>query len=186
MPLILASLVFAAALAALPSTEPPDEAEYERYLSYLRTQREKRRKSRVSSGQGLLQGGCQDEKSKGERMSGGSNLDLSPHENPASHPSLSPSRPSSPTSVNLVPYPKPPPRARGRSQDPRPPIRTLSINIPPCSLAPLSHQSQSQNHHGVEPPRHARRSSSVPSCSSAGSSRNGSPTGSPKGFSSLL
>ncbi|WWC95711.1 hypothetical protein V866_002577 [Kwoniella sp. B9012] len=46
MPIILASLVFAFALAALPSTEPlsPDEQEQAEYVAYLRDEREKRRR----------------------------------------------------------------------------------------------------------------------------------------------
>ncbi|OCF73321.1 hypothetical protein I204_06552 [Kwoniella mangroviensis CBS 8886] len=46
MPIILASLVFAFALAALPSTEPfsPDEQEQAEYVAYLSDKREKRRR----------------------------------------------------------------------------------------------------------------------------------------------
>ncbi|KAK6908573.1 hypothetical protein I203_102575 [Kwoniella mangroviensis CBS 8507] len=45
MPIILASLVFAFALAALPSTEPlsPDEQEQAEYVAHLKDEREKRR-----------------------------------------------------------------------------------------------------------------------------------------------
>ncbi|WVQ66161.1 uncharacterized protein L199_004339 [Kwoniella botswanensis] len=46
MPIILASLVFAFALAALPSTEPlsPDEQEQAEHVAYLKAEREKRRR----------------------------------------------------------------------------------------------------------------------------------------------
>ncbi|WWC92677.1 uncharacterized protein L201_007636 [Kwoniella dendrophila CBS 6074] len=52
MPIILASLVLAFALAALPSTEPcsPDESEQAQHIAYLKDQREKkRRRSRDQS-----------------------------------------------------------------------------------------------------------------------------------------
>ncbi|OCF40678.1 hypothetical protein I317_05527 [Kwoniella heveanensis CBS 569] len=43
MPIILASLVFAVALAALPSTEPPDDEEQKAYVAHIAAQREKKR-----------------------------------------------------------------------------------------------------------------------------------------------
>ncbi|WWC66007.1 uncharacterized protein I303_108629 [Kwoniella dejecticola CBS 10117] len=47
MPIILASLVFAITLAALPSTEPgPDAEEDARYVAYLKAEQNKRRASK--------------------------------------------------------------------------------------------------------------------------------------------
>ncbi|WVQ84443.1 hypothetical protein IAT38_006595 [Cryptococcus sp. DSM 104549] len=161
MPLILASLVFAIALAALPSTEPPDEAEYAQYMEYLRWRHGKsatRHESlshKIEGGGGEIKPfdraqGRRIRRSKSELLSLGSVGDFNER---FTLPLISPSYDTLP-----------------REQD--------SL-LPPLSI-PSSRAASPSHYYGGT---HLRRSSSVPSLSSsATSSPESSAPSSPRPF----
>ncbi|WVW87045.1 hypothetical protein I302_109101 [Kwoniella bestiolae CBS 10118] len=178
MPIILASLVFAFALAALPSTEPlsPDEKEQAEYVAYLKEQREKRRRK-------VRHAHDEEERKSSEKIV-------------RDHKTIE--------GWNLIQSEEDEGddgrRRRKCTNRSRRGIDGLGLDLPyemdtnaASSRERTFHRLVSDSHRTIAPSpsyhkTHLRRSSSVPSLSSssAGSSRASSPGTSPKRFSATL
>ncbi|WVF68372.1 hypothetical protein IAT40_003137 [Kwoniella sp. CBS 6097] len=193
MPIILASLVFAVALAALPSTEPPDDEEQRAYVAYIAAQREKKRLRQQLR---LAEAEAEDERNEEERRRSakigyrrkmnGINLTK---ENVEKHGIADDDRqvqcsrhivPSFGLRLGLGLDSERAGRPSTRSSQPQTRSRVVSEFLPSPPPSTLMASSRPTNSHG-----HLRRSSSVPSfgrqgISSGSTSRSSSAASSPE------